>query len=266
MAERGFCHSGTTHAGKGEAERGFCHSGTTHAGRPLAERLLPREPIRANEEQPITTNRPARGQGGPDVPRPQRKSSSDQIAERRQAATVCDRVANRHDQAHGARVPRREGLALALLCPQLGLEVHQDALDLECHHLHRVGEKDVHRPWVAGRHWMLEICSPGCSGGLNDRLSEAKLSRVAQPYAAPRVESQRQIVSGGRREPRANIEAHLQIPSLGSADLLLANPADSSEPGLRQAGCEARDPQLAPVLDGQTAGTGSPDSPGMRMR
>jgi hypothetical protein len=109
---------------------------------------------------------------------------------RRNSLPGSNGVRHGQDQAHLPPQPFREGDALELRGPQLGLEVPETALDLHMHHRVSAGEDHVSSsPVRRSRDWNLKADSPRGVGRGPDHLGQAQLAGIPKPDPLCRVQA-----------------------------------------------------------------------------
>lgn len=225
----------TTVGGVARNDEEVLRPSTTHGGIGKA---------RTDENEPVPSNRNTPAERGPHGPRRYGKCLLDDPSSVRQPHPVRVGVADGQHQTNRSLVTPGERIAFDQCAAQLGLKIHERAFDFDVHEL--IGPSKNHVcgvqfAWPGGH---LELARPGWMQLHEYRPREPQLAGVAEADRGHRVNTQGGLMPDRRSNATADIEADVEIAEFGPADLLLADPGQSSNGCLSQANGQPRDAQL----------------------
>ncbi len=116
---------------------------------------------------------------------------------RSQPGAVARGIGRSQNQGDVASVARRQGIALELRGPKLGLEVHEDPLDLDVNPRFGPAKHHVRGATIVRSHGNLELNLPPGMRRVADGLGQVQLTGIAQRHGRDRIEAPAELVATG---------------------------------------------------------------------
>jgi hypothetical protein len=201
---------------------------------------------RSNEEDAVALQGLSAADRSPDASGRRRHRLRDELLKRRQPHRGRLSVRDGDHEPYRLLLASNESIALELSRPQLRLEIHQGALDLDVNDLGWAYEEQIRGAGVARRDRDLEACLPARMRCRDNCLSQRELTGVAQADRRHRVEAPPELMTARGDKLASNRQRQVADGTLDEADLLLTDSGEPRHLHLRETSAHPCNAQLAP--------------------